>query len=225
MRTVLCAAATAGIAFASFAFFSKILIEYAVSSVVTCLFLLFITFLTGRRAFDFQRLKTKDEDRISIWYLSSKEAAASAHYAAKKFSSLPVRISLLVLLALVVIGGVSAAVFRNIRLFISVLVPALLQFAAVLLTYFSDLYKMKLSKGICVFGYFGAYVNGLYYSFCDIGIEDVSAGFNNKYSLMKIYYRNNFLSGGDRCVIPVYVPIEYEAQALKIVAYYAEYEY
>lgn len=204
--------------------FIRGIIGYAFLCVMMGLIIAFITFLTGRRSKDLNDILSLPEDRLSVWYLSKKAAVASSALELKKMSNDDILTSLVLFFFMMLLGGVFGFISKSIAMFIT-----MLAFGAVIVIVCVSLHgirrsRIASSRGICIFGEYGVYANGVYHSFCDIGISDISSKYNEKNRLLIISYKNKLLSPGRRMYIPIFVPEGFEEEAIKINKFYASYD-
>jgi len=199
-------------------------VGYGCIVLMISLILTFITFLTARRAKDLSNILSPTEERISVWYLSKKTAVASAALELKKMSSDDIITSVIFAAFCLVLGGIAALLAKSLPLFLVMLSISAAIVIACLILHAVRRSRITSSNGICIFGEFGVYANGVYHSFCDIGIYKISSKYNDKNNLLLISYKNKLLSPQGRCYIPIFVPEGFEEEAMKINKFYAEYD-
>ncbi len=204
--------------------FKSGIMGYAFLSLIVALVVALVGFLTARRAKDLNDILSLPEDRLSVWYLSKKAAVASSALELKKMSNDDILASLIFCFFMMLFGGILGVISKSTAMFITMFACG----AAIVLLC-GTLHgvrrsRIASSRGICIFGEYGVYANGLYHSFCDVGISSISSKYNEKNRLLTISYKNKLLSPGRRLYIPIFVPEGFEEEAIKINKFYASYD-
>ena len=204
--------------------FNKGIMGYAFLSVMVSFTIAFAAFLTGRRAKDLNDILYHPEDRLSVWYLSKKAAVASSALELKKMSNDDIFTSLILFFFMVLFGGVFGFVSESVAMFITMFACGAAIVVVCVAVHSVRRSRIASSRGICIFGEYGVYANGIYHSFCDVGISRVSSKYNEKNRLLIISYKDKLLTSGKRMYIPIFVPEGFEEEAMKINKFYSTYD-
>jgi len=223
MSVIGCASVIAFIA-ASVLLFNNGIIGYAFLSLIAALVCGLVAFLTVRRAKDLNDILSLPEERLSVWYLSRKAAVASSGLELKKMTNDDVFASLVFFFFMVLFGGVFGIISKSLAMFITMFACGALIVILCVSLHAVRRSRIASSRGICIFGEYGVFANGLYHSFCDVGISSISSKYNEKNRLLIISYKNKLLSPGRRLYIPIFVPEGFEEEAMKINKFYASYD-
>ncbi|MEA4833462.1 MAG: hypothetical protein VB118_12705 [Oscillospiraceae bacterium] len=221
---IFCISVCAAWAIASYILFSKGKIGYAMILLALFVIGLIYTILLARRTIDFQRLIVLKSSRLAAFRLSGKNASFSGKIAIKKQGNDDIRTISLFCVFCIIIGSGFWILGSSPITFWIMFTYAVIAMASCIIIRTIRTGRKKENSGVFLFGDYGIYANGTYYSLTDIGIGKVNGFFSEKNNLIVISYINKFLSEKKPVYVTALIPEGFEEDAKKICDFYASYE-